>query len=680
MRSTHDHELVINSETRGMDLVVQNGTAMYSVTEEIPDYKNPLRFIQSSWIGGHGQYDFSIEDKFYEGQSIDTTQDGVVFLAPEIVEVKKSDAANIGAPTCFEWFPAVTNFYVASNTAIYVYDATNVNFVICNTVVTNVTDLKVFGTGMFAARGSTVNYSYSTDGNDWAATTLTDGFAEKFIVAPNPAGTADIFWKFKKPNEVTSTTNAISTEWTSPAYIGDTACNITNLMLINDNFLVGREDGLYHYDSNGGVHPLMPDLRWLRSTNNFKYVTDWQTGIYFSLGRGGGEITSYNSFEPMSPILTDDIGKIGDIVGMTADKDYLYIAVKEQTNTIIYKCRETRHPKYGLRWEYCPFVFLGTNVCQSIMVCQHSATDRRLWFGYGNNAAFVKLSDNPLADSNYRFCSSGFVRMSYENGTQPYFGKIWHSLVTQTNSCTANRTVTVKYRKDTETTANACSNAITTNGLLKTNFISTLNCNRIQFELDLTSALNTATPQVTHFEARGVEKPEYVRVHECVYKVGDNPSNKTETLRTFLRNGRTANTLIKFADLRYGDQTSTTDYVYCVLEPGYPQEIEVLQEKGKSPELGIRVRLREVDFTVTQEACMNGQSMLTDAQMDSEIRDKKSRDELDIWTAQQVYQISKNCPGCRNNSYSKKQSNLAISITAIVNATLAFIFAKFGGG
>jgi hypothetical protein len=75
----------------------------------------------------------------------------------------------------------------------------------------------------------------------------------------------------------------------------------------------------------------------------------------------------------------------------------------------------------------------------------------------------------------------------------------------------------------------------------------------------------------------------------------------------------------------------------------------------------------------------SGQNMLTDAKMENEIQDMKEKGELDLWTARQVYQISKNCPACRNNTYSKKQSNLVVGITAAVNAALAFILSRFGG-
>jgi len=128
---------------------------------------------------------------------------------------------------------------------------------------------------------------------------------------------------------------------------------------------------------------------------------------------------------------------------------------------------------------------------------------------------------------------------------------------------------------------------------------SAINCNRVQFELDLRTATNTVSPEITYFEARGVEKPETIKVHECVYSLGDSTSRRTKAVRTFLRGARTTQSLIKFADLRYGDDTATTSYVWVVMQPGYPQEVEVFQGKGKQPELGLKVRMQEVSYTVS---------------------------------------------------------------------------------
>ena len=289
--------------------------------------------------------------------------------------------------------------------------------------------------------------------------------------------------------------------------------------------------------------------------------------------------TSYSAYEPMGPVTDiDNIGKIGDVVGLASDKDWLYVAVDEGTNTIVYKGREVRiagqSKESGLRWEWCPWVFLSTNACATLKVCQHSSTDRRLWFGYGSNTGYVILTDNPTADSVARFAASGWIRMSYTMGTNRYWDKLWQSIVTETKSCTANLTVTPKYRKDSETTATTLTSAITTNGTVKTNLTSELSSKRIQFELHLATNSSSTTPEVLFFEARGVEKPETVRVHEAIYSIGDTPSRRTETIRTFLRGGRTTTSLIRFADLRYGDDvagTAGTDFVYVVMQPGYPR-------------------------------------------------------------------------------------------------------------
>jgi len=605
---TYDHELKIGSETKRLSLAQrEDGTKYYSVIEETPQYRNPLRFIQENWIGGHGQVDFRIPDKYFEGQSIDTTVDGKVILGPEIIEVKENDASNIEAPVAFAWYPAVSNLYCATGTKVYVFDATNVNLVAMNASPANISDLKIHNLVMYAARSNVGAYQWSSNGTDFQATDLVANTFNKFMTSPNAAGTATVLWGSTNPNQLRSTTDGQSvanggSAWTSPAYIGDTADNINNLFLVNDKLMVGKSDGLWHYDSDGGTHQLMSDLRISRSTDNFKYITDWQAGVYFSLLRSMGEITSYNSYEPMGPLYgIDDIGKVGDIVGVTADKDNLFIAVDEGTNTIIYKGRERRTPD-GLRWEFCPFVFLGTKACATISIVQHSSTDRRLWFGYGVNAAFVRLSDNPTADTNYRFCANGWARMSYDLGTNLYWDKLYQSIITQTINCVANQDVIVSARKDTETTANAITNAIISNGMTMTNLISPINCNRVQFQLNLRTATNTKTPEVSYFEARGTERPETIRIHEAVYLLGDEPTRRTETIRTFLRGGRTSKTLIKFADLRYGDKTAGTssgDYVWTVMEPGYPQEIELTHTKSKQPEMGVKVRLREVNYTIS---------------------------------------------------------------------------------
>lgn len=610
----YDHEIKIGSTTKKLKLIIDDkGAPLYSVIEDIPQHQSQLRFAQENWIGGHGQYDFKQGDLYFEGQSIDTTQKGRVCLGPLITEVKEHGTPDTNldsTPVCFLWFENASKWLVATAGEIYLYDPTDNDWDEATTEVAGVTHLAEVNGIAYASVGNSTKYYYSSDGDTWTQTDLDDGYAQKIFPAPNAAATATVLWKYKTPNDLRNTSDgrtvaAGGVQWASAAVIGDTSADITNIFLINDSLMIGKEDNLYHYDSDGGLHPLLTDLRHNRSTSNFKYVVDWQTGVYMSIVRGMAEITSYSAYEPMGPITKiDDIGKIGDIVGLASDKDWLYVAVDEGTNTIIYKGREVRvsgqQREAGLRWEWCPWVFLGTNACATMKVCQHSATDRRLWFGYGNNTAYVILSDNPTADSAARFAASGWIRMSYASGTNRYWDKLWQSVVTETKACTANLTVTPKYRKDAETSATDLTAAIITNGTVKTNLTTALSSKRIQFELHLATNSSSTSPEVSFFEARGVEKPETVRVHEAVYELGDTKSATAKTIRTFLRGGRTSTSLIRFADLRYEETTggtAGTDFVYVILQPGYPQEIEILHTRGKSPEMGLKVRFQEVSFT-----------------------------------------------------------------------------------
>ena len=612
---THDHELKIDSTTDQLTLVRdEQGRALYQVTEEIPQYQNPLTFTQRDWLGGHGQYTRTMADNYFEGQSIDTTQPGKLFLAPLITEVLESDDSELdSAPLGFFWAETAGKWLCWTTSKIYIYGT---KWTAATTAISGAVGMAELSGIVYVARGSANPYSYSTDCDTWTATDLTNHHADGFLVAPNPSGIATNLWKFEKPNQLSRTTDgrtvaAGGVAWESPTYVGETSNNIINIFLSADKMYVGKEDELFWVDSDGAVHSELPDeLRINHSTDNFKYVTNWQTSTYFSLLRGGGEMTTTGTYRPVSPLTDiDGIGKLGDIVGMSADKDWLYVAVDEGTNTHIYKGRENWRDQ-KLRWEWCPWIFVGTNTCSAIKTAQHTSTDRRLWFGYGTHTAYVILSDNPLADSTARYCASGFLRGSYTYGTDPNWDKLWQSVVIEMirvdsgaeAAAEAGETVVVKYRKDAETSATAVTSAATTTGITETNFSAALACKRIQFEIHLASNTNTATPVISYIQIKGVEIPTTVRTHEATYSLGDKPSDRTKTIRTFLRGARTSTSLVKFADLRYGQKTSGTtsgDYVWCVMMPGYPKEVDIAHEKGRQPELAIQVKLQEVSFTIS---------------------------------------------------------------------------------
>lgn len=604
--ASHDHQLKIGSTTKNLDLIMgDDGNKMYMVDEQVPQYQDPLLITQTDWKGGHGQHDADMPDSYFEGQSIDTTQPGRLFLGPLINTVLESDASNLdSAVVCFMWFAATSELLCATAGKIYRYDVgSDGEWTLASTTVAGVTSMVEFNGIAYAGVGSSTKYWYSADGDTWTQTDLTDGYALGFFVSSNAASTSNVLWKWKNPNEIASTSDGRTvagggSQWTTPAYIGDTSANVTNIFLSNDDLLIGKTDGLYHYDSNGGVHPKLGDLKHNRDTQNFKYVTDWQSAVYFSLITGMGEIYAQGSYEPMGPITNiDDIGKTGTCVGLSSDRDFLYAAIDEGTNTHIYKGKEVRRNN-ELRWEWCPWVYLATNACATIKVVQHSSTDRRLWFGYGTATGYVKIFDDPVAESG-EFATSGWIRMSYNYGTNQYWDKLVQSVVMEVEGGGTGETVQVKYRKDTDTSATQCVAAAATNGTFRTMFSSALSFNRIQFEIHLASNTTANTPEVKFFQVWGVEKPTTVRTHLCTYKVDSKQFERGDTLRTFLRGGRASTTLIKFADLRFSPSgTGSTDYVWVVMNKT-PKEVEIKHTRERLPELGVAVELREVAFTVS---------------------------------------------------------------------------------
>jgi hypothetical protein len=764
--TSYDHEIQAGTTVTKLKLLKDsNGQPMYNVAEIVPDHQQLLEIGQKDWTGGHGQYEYENPTMYFDGQSIDTTQENRVLLGPQInVEstgsvqkqnytagydstasvygvnwgaqtftpadnhtvgylklylkcrsgcgyvtvsirntvvgpsgpdlltitfngedysplsaamswitiplgnglsltsgviygiVLRAPTASVsnavlwgidvtasayagghawtsgdsgsswglagaqddflfeewttaattssGIPLCFFWASTVNTLLMICGTAesgagdVFLYST---GWNIATTVLTTAVQLAEFNGKVYAACGTSQPYQYSTDASTYTASTLTDHHAVKFMSAPNAAGTLNVLWKLLTPNQLTSSVNPINggTEFdTPPAYIGDTSNNVTNVFMSGDEIMVGRTDNLYYYDNSGGVHALKDDLKTGRSTNNFKYVCDYQGATYVSVGTGvaeivGGHLGTYDIMGPLTK--TGDIDKVGICVGLTSDSDYLYVAILEEGNTVIYKgeCNSGT-------WEWSPLVYLGSNKCVVIYVAQHGPTDRRLWFGYGNYTAWVQLTDNPSTDPTSRFAPSGFIRMSYVYGTNQKYDKMFQNLVTETAACTAGITVTPKYRTDASTTmTNFTAAAITTNGVVNTLAGTAISCKRIQMEFDLATNDSTISPQLLTYGLQGNEKPTTYRIHEAVYEAENKSSRRSETVRGALRSARASTALIRFADLRWGETvagTAGTDYWNVIMEAGYPQEIPITTNKGQPPEIGLKVRFRETNW------------------------------------------------------------------------------------
>lgn len=483
------------------------------------------------------------------------------------------------------------------------------------TAVTGVTGMAEHDGIMYAARGTANIYMYSADGDTWTATDLADNKAQGFLSARNADGTGNVLWKWKQPNEVTSTTDgrtagAGGQAWSSIAYVGDTSDNITNMFVVGGRLMVGREDNLFHYDSDGSIEPLMEDLKLNRGPNNFKYVAIWKTSAYFSLeGNGMGELTTGNSYDFMGPVVEiDNIEVNGPVNGISASEDFLFVSVYvHQVVGISYVYKGRLANRYqGPRWEWCNWAATPASPSPTgdnpLLVVNHSAGDTRLWHPYNATPTFDAYCYDIYADPTQYdaiYNATGSLRMPYTKGTDPYWVKNIQSVITETEACAAGITVTPKYRKNTDSSATALTAAIITNGYVKTDATTEVSCNKISFELHLATNNALITPIVKYFQARGQEQPETIRMHDCTYSVEGGEFEDTQSLRDFLRTGTTATATIRFSDLNFTPAgtggTENTDWVHVKMM-GRPVEIPVYHEKDKMPELAVQVRFREVSF------------------------------------------------------------------------------------
>jgi hypothetical protein len=518
------------------------------------------------------------------------------------------------APVTSTWYKTTGSYFVATDTKIFEYDATNVRWIerveFAGKTITNLCEHDSI---LYVAQGNADKWWYTADGYTYTQTDLTDGYAQKFLVAPNSAGTSDRLWFYQTPNELMNTTDGRTVggggaQASTPAYIGDTSYNITNIFLCNDKLMVGKENGLWHYDMVGGQHPLMTELEHNRSTTNFKYVAYYKGSTYFSLIRNCGEVTASDYLSIVGPLKDCDtsIAKVGDIVGMTSDEDFLYVSVDEGTDTHIYKGSQVVGKDGNLHWAWCSILNLLTTTTTLLKMCQSAISGSHLgllWFSYGNGMGYVDISQNPSAELVSVYSTGSplhWVRSSYFYGSNPYWDKIWQSVVVETANCTASDRIYLAYRDDADTTSTTIVASFYTNGVQELKLSSALTNKRIAIEIifDIDAHVTTP-PEVRYLELKGIEVPEVTKLHTCTFEVGDEPEIRAKTIMDYLDTARASTSLIKFADLRRGMLTSDTTYKWVVVEPGYPRFTEVTHENSRHPEYAVECVFREVDYTVS---------------------------------------------------------------------------------
>jgi len=607
-----DIQLTIGGSTKSFNLAVEEGKKLFAVVEEpivplkaaqdVPSYgdlpaEKILAFAQNNWRGGMGQKDhFNILDMYADGQNIDTRDPNQIILGPKI-----NTAGAIAATIVFADFFEGREYF-ASTRYVYKYPATGSTWAEVLDVGAGDT-IECIGhyDGYIYVGLTTGKYYYSDTGENaaWTQSTLDNAVMHKICVAPSFSGTKDLLVLAKRPNEVRTATAPLNGEvgWSDPPYyVGDENSNITSLFILNGILFIGKEDGLWSLPPDG--RPVMVvSYREQKNSTNFAYHTNWQ-GVFYGSGAGdileiiGGSGNLF-SVDYMGPLQrSPELATIGSIKSITSDDKNIYVLFLIGSNYVIYAGRERTDSKYGLRWEWTPYIHLGTNACGVIKVMQRSGASPLLWFAYGTNMAYAilaKAPNLPLGDSSYRFCSQGYLITSYFDAGYDIWDKIFYQLWTMAENLADGITIVVTYQADTGSSWPTLT-TITSNGIQSVD-LTAISCKRIRLKIELNSGTNTITPILQMFIYRGVLCPEVTRSLDFVVILEQSDTRKPSTDLTFLRGGRIATSPVTLKDLRFG----TTKYITFLTNS--PTEIEAIDEVSKQPSYRARILAQELNWT-----------------------------------------------------------------------------------
>lgn len=607
-----DIQITINDIPRNFDLATENGQKMFSVREEpivplkalsdVPSYGDlpldkMLALVQNNWRGGMGQKEhFIFKDMYADGENIDTRDPNQIFLGPLINTIGAINATIIA----LEFFG--NREYAASTTKVYKLNTAGTTWDTVLTIAGDTIECLSQYDGYIICGLTTGKYYYSTTGDSggWTQCTLDNAVAHVLCVSPPFSGSKDVLVSAKRPNEVRTAIapwNAGAGWLDPPYYVGDIGSDITGLAIINGVLFVGKTDGFYALPVDGRPVAIMPEFKNKRDSTNFKYWTNWQSVFYGSLAGDIVEIVgnsnSVYSIDYMGPLeRSPELAMTGSVKSLTCDDKSIYVVMLVGTSYIIYAGRERFDDVYGLRWEWTPLISLSTNVCGVAKVMQRTGENPKLWFAYGTNMANTVLSRSPnfpLGDTNYRFCTTGYLITTYFDANYDIWSKIFYQLWTiARNIVFGSIYVNVYYQKDYETAWTLLA-TVSKNEVQSVN-LPALSCKRVRLKVELNSSVSTTTPIIQEFIYHGILQPEVTRILDFTVILSQSDSRKPSSDLKFLRSGRIATSPIIMRDLRF----DTTRYIMFLTNS--PMEIETVDEKSGQPSYRARILAQELEW------------------------------------------------------------------------------------
>jgi len=245
-------------------------------------------------------------------------------------------------------------------------------------------------------------------------------------------------------------------DWSSNGpIVGDPGTPVTSMGALGDMLYVGKYDGLHGVDASAIAPLLTPELRPARDEDNCRNMAAWHGRwfvphlrgllVYQDLGQQGFLITDSTPGRE-----ADENNPVhGQVTALAGDDHWLYAAIYNTVgDTYIMAGREAvgDEVQFGpMIWH--PLAKLTNKKCQAMHV-SGLWTNPRLLFGVGTDLGYIVLprdGDNPVADSNCRYATSGSILFPAHAWNAPTTPKVWKEIKIESEDLSFARYLNVYY-------------------------------------------------------------------------------------------------------------------------------------------------------------------------------------------------------------------------------------------
>ena len=483
-----------------------------------------------SWSGGAG-FDLADgrRDRYNYSRGIDLSWEDYAFVALERRALLESDATAIAAAPVHFAYTSLGLFMLAG-AYIYEFDLSSLAWTQRDDATGTFSgaayvQMAELDGVLYASRGASADYKYSTDGVTWTAFTDADENADVFANRGNSSDIAAL-WKLND-NLIKVSTNGANggVAWTGADEVGHTSEETRGAVVVDNDIIVLKDRGIYLYTGTDTQDLWKTDF--VTSANGKNPFLGPNRKVYMPYG------TDLLEFDPLGDTALEPIYPtqgmtstelLGTVTAVHGDNQRLYIALKNRAgNTYILKGRNG-----AAGWVWHTIAYLGANDCNALRVLPAGvmhATNPAIVLGYGTAAHYIVLPRAGLTPGNDPLVtfetSEGVVYGAYRDGGTKTFRKFLNRGAVLGHNMSAGRYVTLKYEIDDSGSEVTVASA-TSSGLTETDEADEVSFNHIRDVVYMATGDESATPMADGWLFGLTQNPPRHRMWNPVVVLSDN--------------------------------------------------------------------------------------------------------------------------------------------------------------